>query len=90
VRKFSEEGDSGSVIFDDDIDDDMGGDVVVLGLLYGGITEKASGKFLYSYASHIMKLKELLEQENDILIEPGIVYSYIFHYSVTVGVNDFE
>ncbi|XP_060587478.1 uncharacterized protein LOC132742992 [Ruditapes philippinarum] len=68
VEKFSEECDSGSVIFDDD----MGENVVVLGLLYGGITEKDSGKFLYSYASHIMKLKELLEKENDILIEPAL------------------
>ncbi|XP_060579173.1 uncharacterized protein LOC132736109 [Ruditapes philippinarum] len=68
VRKFSEDGDSGSVIFDDD----MQGDVVVLGLLYGGITEKDSGKFLYSYASHIMRLKELLENKHDISIEPAL------------------
>ena len=72
LEGFSEDGDSGSVIYDED----MNGSVLVLALLYGSINDK-DGNFLFTYASHIMRLKELLQNKYKISIEPGIVCSYV-------------
>ncbi|XP_053376077.1 uncharacterized protein LOC123533372 [Mercenaria mercenaria] len=66
-KVFSENGDSGSVVCDDNTDT---GDVIVMALLSGDIRSK-EGKFLYSYSSNIQKVIEVLQQKYNCLIEPA-------------------